>query len=120
MAGMIPAELGGKSYISLTTFRKTGVPVPTPVWFGEGDGVLYVMARPDSGKCKRVRNNSRVKVAPCTVRGKVTGAEIDATARILAPQEFAAARAAIRRKYWLARISFLWSKQNVYLEIKFS
>ena len=117
MAGAIPSELRGKKYISLTTFRKSGVAVPTPVWFGEGDGKLFVMSRNDSGKYKRIRNNLQVKVAPCTVRGRVTGPEFSGTARILSPEEFPPARAAIRRKYWLARISFLWSKQNIYLEI---
>ena len=68
----IPPEIQGRKYISLTTFRKTGQAVPTPVWFGEDDGKLYVMSRSDSGKSKRVRNNPQVRVAPCTMRGKVT------------------------------------------------
>ena len=69
----IPREIQGQNYISLVTFRKSGAAVATPVWFGEEDGKLYVMARSDSGKCKRVRNNSSVRIAPCTMRGKVNG-----------------------------------------------
>jgi hypothetical protein len=38
---MIPAAIQGQKYISLTTFRKNGAAVATPVWFGEGDGKLY-------------------------------------------------------------------------------
>ena len=95
----IPPEIRGKKYISLTTFRKTGVGVPTPVWFGEQDGKLYVMARGDSGKVKRVRNNSKVTIAPCTIRGKVTGPPLPAQARIVAQEEFASARKTINRKY---------------------
>jgi uncharacterized protein len=117
MACFVPFEIHGRKYISLTTFRKNGIGVPTPVWFGEADGRLYVMARTDSGKCKRIRNNPQVRVAPCTIRGKITGPEFAGEARILSPEQFPHARGTIRRKYWLARIPFVWSKQNVYLEI---
>jgi hypothetical protein len=112
----IPAEIRGQNYIVLTTFRKTGVPVPTAVWFAEQAGKLYVMTRSDSGKYKRIRNRSQVKIAPSTIRGKVTGPEFVAAARILPPEEWPAARKAIQSKYWLARLPF-WSKKNVYLEI---
>jgi PPOX class probable F420-dependent enzyme len=113
----IPPEIHGQKYLCLTTFRKSGVAVPTPVWFGEDDNKLYVMTRNDSGKYKRLRNNPNVRIAPCTIRGKVTGPEFPATARILPPEDWPRARQAINAKYWLARIPFLWSKQNVYVEI---
>ncbi len=112
----IPPELEGKNYVSLTTFRKTGAAVATPVWFGEEDGKLYVMTRSDSGKYKRLRNNPEVKVAPCTMRGKVTGPEFAGTARLLPQEEFPRAKQAVRRKYWMARLPF-WSKENIYVEI---
>ena len=114
----IPAEIRGQKYISLVTFRKTGDPVRTPVWFGEKDGKLYVMTRSDSGKYKRIRNNPQVRVAPCTVRGKITGPEFAASAHVLPVEDWTWARETIRRKYWLARIPFLWSKKNVYMEIE--
>jgi PPOX class probable F420-dependent enzyme len=117
MPSQIPPSIQGKKYISLTTFRKTGAGVATPVWFGEDDGKLYVMTRSDMGKTKRVRNNPKVRVAPCTMRGTVTGSEFDATARILPPQEHARARQAINHKYWAARIPFLWSRTDTYLEL---
>jgi uncharacterized protein len=112
----IPREIQGQNYISLVTIRKSGVAVPTPVWFGEDDK-LYVMTRSDSGKYKRLRNNPQVRVAPCTMRGKVTGPEFDAKARILPPQNWPDAGKTIKKKYWLARIPFFWSKKNVYIEI---
>lgn len=112
----IPPEIYGQKYLSLTTFRKTGVAVPTPVWFGEQDGKLYVMTRSDSGKYKRLRNNSQVRIAPCTMRGKPTGPEFAATARVLAAENWPQARQTLRRKYWAARLP-IWSKKNVYLEI---
>jgi uncharacterized protein len=120
MAGQIPPPIQGQKYISLTTFRKNGVGVATPVWFGEADGKLYVMTRSDMGKTKRVRNNPQVRVAPCTIRGKVTGAEFAATARILPPEEHARARQTINRKYWMARIPFVWVRTDTYMELSFS
>ena len=116
----IPPELTGQKYISLASFRKSGEPVRTPVWFGEKDDKLYVMTRSDSGKYKRIRNNPKVSIAPCTMRGKITGPEFAATARVLPEEDWLWARKTIERKYWLARIPFFWSKQNVYLEIEFS
>jgi PPOX class probable F420-dependent enzyme len=120
MPSQIPEPIQGQKYISLTTFRKTGAGVATPVWFGEEDGKLYIMTRSDMGKTKRIRNNPQVRVAPCTMRGTVTGAEFAATARILPPEEHARARQAINRKYWAARIPFLWWRTDTYLEISVS
>ena len=116
---MVPAQIQGQKYISLTTFRKTGAGVATPVWFGEENGNLYVMTRSDMGKTKRVRNNPQVRVAPCSMRGKVTGAEFSAVARILPPEEHSRARQALNRKYWSTRIPFLWWRTDTYLEISF-
>jgi len=113
----IPAEIRGQKYISLGTYRKSGDMVRTPVWFGEEGDKLYVMSRSDSGKFKRIRNNSSVRILPCTIRGKITGPEFAATARILPESDSTRARGTINRKYWMARISLLWSKTNAYLEI---
>jgi uncharacterized protein len=120
MAGStIPAAIRGQKYISLTTFRKNGAAVVTPVWFGEGDGKLYIMTRSIFGKCKRIRNNPQVQVAPCTIRGRVTGPESPAVARILPAEEHARARQLINRKYWLARLPLLWSRTDAYVEVAF-
>jgi PPOX class probable F420-dependent enzyme len=112
----IPREIQGQKYVSLATFRKSGLAVQTPVWFGEENDKLYVMTRNDSGKYKRIRNSPQLRIAPCTVRGKITGPEFDAKARILPAEDWPRARKTIQRKYWLARLPF-WSKQNVYVEI---
>jgi PPOX class probable F420-dependent enzyme len=112
----IPSEVSGQKYVSLTTFRKTGAAVRTPVWFAEGDGKLYVMTRSDSGKYKRIRNYGKAMVAPCKMNGKVTGPDFQATARILPREQWPAARQLIKRKYWMARLPF-WSSKNEYLEI---
>ena len=120
MPSQIPAAIQGQKYISLTTFRKTGAGVATPVWFGEEDGKLYVMTRSDMGKTKRIRNNPKVLVAPCTIRGIVIGPESAATARTLPPEEHARARQTINRKYWMARIPLVWSRTDTYLELSFN
>jgi len=119
MSSQIPPPTQRQKYISLTTFRKTGVGVATPVWFGEEGGKLYVMTRSDMGKAKRIRNNPQVRVAPCTIRGRVTGPESAATARSLPPEEQARARQTLNRKYWMARLPLIWSKTDTYLEISF-
>jgi PPOX class probable F420-dependent enzyme len=117
MPNGVPPEIAGQKYMSLATFRKSGAAVRTPVWFGERDGKLYVMSRSDSGKFKRIRNNPRVKIAPCSMRGQVTGPEFEATARILPPAEGKHARDLVKRKYWAARIPLIWSRTDGYLEI---
>jgi len=119
MPSQIPTPIQGQKYISLTTFRKTGAGVATPVWFGEEDGKLYVMTRGDMGKTKRIRNNPQVRVAPCTMRGKVTGPEFAATARLLPAEEHARARQTINRKYWMARLPLIWARTDTYFEISF-
>ena len=119
MPNEIPAEIRGQKYISLTTFRKTGVGVPTPVWFGEENGKLYVMTISTMGKTKRIRNNPQVKVAPCTMRGKVTGPEFAATARLLPPEDFPRARKTLTSKYFLAKISAPFSRADAFVEISF-
>jgi uncharacterized protein len=113
----IPPEIHGQKYVSLATFRKSGTAVWTPVWFGEGDDKLYVMSRSDSGKYKRIRNNPQLRVASCTMRGKIIGPEFAGVARILPPEDWPRARKTLERRYWLVRIPFLWSKKNVYMEI---
>src|SRR3954466_5081414 len=103
----IPKEIQGQKYVSLTTFRKSGVGVVTPVWFAERDEKLYVKTRIDSGKSKRIRNNPSVRVAPCTIRGKIIGPEFVGGARIVPPEQYGPAKEAINSKYLLARLS-LW------------
>jgi uncharacterized protein len=113
----IPKEIRGQKYISLATYRKNGQAVNTPVWFAEQDEKLYVMTRNDSGKYKRIRNNPQVKVAACTMGGKITGPEFSATARVLPGVRWPEAKKALHRKYWLARLPF-WSRKNEFLEIE--
>ena len=113
----IPFEITRQRYISLITFRKNGSPVPTPVWFGEENDRLYVMTRSISGKIKRIRNSPQVRIAPCTIRGRITGPEFAATARILPQESWVSAKKTITRKYAMARLPLLWRRIDAYLEI---
>ena len=93
------ADLPHSTYVSLPTFRRTGEPVPTPVWAApDGDG-LVVWTRADSGKVKRLRHTSRVTVAPCDIRGRVRGPAVEARAGFVDRAEWPQALAALRRAY---------------------
>jgi hypothetical protein len=99
--------LTGQQFMSLTTFRKDGRGVPTAVWFAEINNVLYFQTQPTTGKVKRLRNSSRVTVAPCTRSGEVLGPVADATARELkTPAEIAIAETALANKYKMMRVMF--------------
>ena len=76
-------DLGKEQCIALTTFRKAGQAVTTPVWFVEILGTIYVETHGDAGKLKRLRHTARVTLARCTYSGKVTGALSAGHARIL-------------------------------------
>jgi uncharacterized protein len=92
--------LADESYINLETFKKDGSGVKTPVWSAPLDGKLVVMSAGDAFKVKRLRRDPHARVAACDVRGKVRGAWLEASGRILEePSEVERAHAALRRKY---------------------
>jgi PPOX class probable F420-dependent enzyme len=94
--------LAGAKYLSLTTFRKSGDPVTTPVWFAEKDGKLYLFTFPGAGKLKRIRHTARVTIAPCTLNGKVTSPVSEARIRIVTDEpEKKLADATLAKKYGL-------------------
>jgi PPOX class probable F420-dependent enzyme len=91
--------LPSSTYVSLTTFRRTGVPVSTPVWAAPDGDTLVVWTRTDSGKVKRLRHTTRVTVAPCNIRGRVEGPAVDGDAEFVTYTEWPGALAALRRTY---------------------
>jgi PPOX class probable F420-dependent enzyme len=93
-------------YANLITYRKSGAAIPTPVWFAEADGRIYVMTTADAGKTKRIRNNGTVELGPCTSAGKPLGPTFAAQARVLSAAEEAPARKALDRKYGLMKALF--------------
>jgi len=91
-----------KKYLNLETYRTNGTGVRTPVWFAAAPGSpkLYVYSTADSGKAKRVRRNGAAKIAPCDVRGNVTGPWIDAVAEFATGEEYRLAMRLLDRKYF--------------------
>ncbi|MEB3965712.1 PPOX class F420-dependent oxidoreductase [Streptomyces kunmingensis] len=100
-------EIRRSKYISLTTYRKNGTPVPTPVWHVVRDEhELLVVTPADSWKVKRLRNNSAVTVTVCNARGHTApdAATLSGTARLLDAAGTEAAQAALAKRYVLSRI----------------
>lgn len=85
--------------VLLTTYRRDGTPVGTPVNIAVDGDRAVVRTFTKSGKFKRIRNNQEVEVAPSTVRGKPTGPGIRARARVLSGAESAYAGRAIAGKH---------------------
>jgi len=106
------AQFEGRKYISLETFKKNGQGVPTPVWFVLHDDRLYAYTDADSWKVKRIRNNPRVRVAVCNMRGTVKGPWLDATASLVEGEERRTADQLLDRKYLLKAILNFFSRAN--------
>lgn len=62
---------GRRRYVSLTTFRRSGVRVATPVWIAPAGDALVVTTQASTGKVKRLRHDPRVELAECDMRGRV-------------------------------------------------
>ncbi|MCO8276428.1 PPOX class F420-dependent oxidoreductase [Actinoplanes sp. TRM 88003] len=97
-------QLGSEKYVLLTTFRKDGSPVATPVWvLPDGAGVA-IWTETRSYKVKRVRKDPRVTVAACDIRGNVRGEAVEGTARIVSDAECDHFAKVLGRKYWVTGI----------------
>ncbi|MBM0257184.1 PPOX class F420-dependent oxidoreductase [Micromonospora sp. 4G55] len=104
-------RLAAEKYVLLTTFRKDGRAVPTPVWAVRDGDTLAVWTAADSGKVKRIRRDGTVTVAPCDVRGRPRGTAVPGHAVLSAPEETKRVRDLIKRKYrLLGRLSLLGSR----------
>jgi hypothetical protein len=75
-----------QQYLNLETFRKSGVPVRTPVWFTQDGSALFVITAAEAGKVKRIRNNGQVNIAPCKMDGTPLGGWVAAEARIVSDE----------------------------------
>ena len=105
-------QLRDEKYISLETFKKNGQSVKTPVWFVLNNGALYVYTEADSWKVKRIRNNPRVRVAKCNMKGNVKGEWMDARATTIDGDERWAADKLLDKKYFLKKLFNLATKLN--------
>ncbi|CAC14932.1 PPOX class F420-dependent oxidoreductase [Streptomyces sp. SID7813] len=105
------ARLGAGKYLLVTTYRKNGTPVATPVWVVRDGDALGVWTVSDSWKVKRVRNRADVLVGPCDVRGRPTGEQVPGTAEICDAATTARYRRLLARKYGvLGRLTLLGSR----------
>lgn len=95
-------DVATAKYVLLTTFRKDGTPVGTPVWGMARDDKLYVWTETNSWKVKRIRRNPSVTVQACDMRGKtMRGNLVAGSARLLDAAETQRVRTWVCRKYWL-------------------
>lgn len=94
-------RLGAGKYLLVTTFRKNGTPVPTPVWVARDGERLLFWTVADSGKVKRIRRNGAVEVGECDMRGNPKGPSVPGTATLLDADDTERARKLIARKYGL-------------------
>jgi PPOX class probable F420-dependent enzyme len=108
-------------YCLVVTYKRSGEGVPTPVWYGVDErGRLYFRTYAPSVKVKRIRNDPRVRVAPCTTRGKPLGPPAEGTARVLGENEEAHAEETIQSNYGLFRRVYEKTGGNieaVYVEV---
>lgn len=117
-------HLQGHKYCLLVTYKRSGEPVPTPVWFGLAEGKLYVRSDASAAKVKRIRNDPRSRLAPCTSRGKPLGPPAEGRARVLDQQsESGLAEAALQANYGLGRRIYegageALGNKTVYLEVE--
>ncbi|HEX6467550.1 MAG TPA: PPOX class F420-dependent oxidoreductase [Streptosporangiaceae bacterium] len=88
-----------QSTVLLTTFKRDGTPVRTPVSIVVRDGLAYFRTWDTAGKAKRLRNNPEIEVAPSTFRGEPTGPAVRGVARLLDAAEAKPIRRLFARKY---------------------
>ena len=104
-------QLAAARYLLLTTFRKDGTPVPTPIWFARDGADLGVWTPTTSGKVKRIRRDGAVTIAACDFRGNPSSEAFPARARLLDAAETERVRWLIIKRYgWLAWLTVLGSK----------
>ncbi|WP_460072002.1 PPOX class F420-dependent oxidoreductase [Streptomyces sp. YKOK-I1] len=104
-------RLGAGKYLLITSYRKNGSGVATPVWVVRDGDTLGAWSAADAWKVKRIRARGDVLVGPCDVRGNPTGEPVPATAEICDAQTTAHYRTLLARKYGiLGRLTLLGSR----------
>ncbi|SFF33863.1 PPOX class F420-dependent oxidoreductase [Streptomyces mirabilis] len=103
--------LASSKFLLITSYRKNGTGVATPVWVVRDGAALGAWTSADSWKVKRIRNRADVLVGPCDVRGNATGEQVPATAEILDPAATTRYRRLIAAKYGiLGRLTLFGSR----------
>lgn len=91
--------LAASKYLSLTTLKRDGTPVATPVWLVRDGDALLVTTQASSAKVKRIRNNPHVLLAPCDARGRLKGEQVPGLAALQDPAQTERTTALIRKRY---------------------
>lgn len=94
-------------YLSLTSFRRDGSGVATPVWFVGDDGHLVIETDAESYKVKRIRRDPHVRIAVCDARGRLRGESVEAEASVLPDNERERVERLLARKYRIDRFTVL-------------
>jgi uncharacterized protein len=113
-------SLAGHRYLLLVSFRADGTAVPTPLWFASGPDCLYASTAADSAKVKRIARNPRVRVAPCSARGRPLGPALAARAERASAAQGELAEAALASRHGRFRRlyrRFAASSERAYLII---
>ena len=106
-------------YVALTTYRRDGTPVTTPVWAAAEGTSLYLFSNATAGKVKRLRNSSRATVAPCTATGTITGAQLPAEAFNLANDQMPKVWRLLTKKYGIpARLFMAYDRARALLRMQ--
>ena len=95
-------SLGDEKYLALTTYKRDGTPITTPVWAAPiDDGKIGFWTSSASGKAKRLAHTSKVTIQPCDARGRVKAgtSPVDATAVLVTRPQLEGISAKIRAKY---------------------
>ena len=101
IANIVPT-LAGHRYLLLTTTKRDGTPVPTPVWFAPDGDALVASTEADAWKVKRLRRAPNATVAPCAVRGRPLGKAVPVVGEILGESTGRRAERALTRRYGAA------------------
>lgn len=107
---MSATALAQERFISITTFRRDGTPVSTPVWCAGEDGTVLVFTEAASGKVKRIRHDPHVRIAPCSARGKPRGDPVEADAAIVEGTD--RVKTLLAQKY-----GWLWRAYNLLMAV---
>jgi PPOX class probable F420-dependent enzyme len=111
-------HLAEERFVSLTTFRKSGEEVSTPVWIARDGDDLLVTTPDDTGKVKRLRNSPRVRLSPCSRMGKVDDDAVRVDADATIEPETERLTRIFREKYGMEYRLFMWIERRAAKEQK--
>lgn len=107
----IPEQFSDQDYINFETYKKDGTRVKTPVWFVADQDIIYVITREKTGKVKRIKNNSTIRICPCSFNGTPKGEWVSGYATKVQGEEEKKAISLRKKKYGIkARLASFLTK----------